>query len=56
MRIEKKLAEDRARRELQTARDEAKNQEEKAKVTELELRGEVAVSLVFKQKQRLVLT
>jgi DNA repair exonuclease SbcCD ATPase subunit len=56
MRIEKKLAEDRARRELQTARDEAKNQEEKAKVTELELRGEVAVSLVFKQRQRLVLT
>ena len=44
MRIEKKLAEDRAKRELQAARDEAKSQQEKAKVAELELRGEIAVS------------
>jgi hypothetical protein len=43
VRIEKKLAEDRAKRELQAARDEAKSQQEKAKVTELELRGEIAV-------------
>jgi DNA repair exonuclease SbcCD ATPase subunit len=43
LRIEKKLAEDRARRELQASKDEAKNQQEKGKVTELELRGEVAV-------------
>ena len=44
-RIEKKLAEDRAKRELQTLREEAKNDQEKAKVTELELRGEIAVML-----------
>ncbi|RAQ99716.1 M protein repeat protein [Stemphylium lycopersici] len=42
IRIEKKLVEDRAKRELQAARDEAKNQQEKAKVAELELRGEIA--------------
>jgi chromosome segregation ATPase len=45
VRIEKKLAEDRARRELQTSKDEAKSQQDKAKLTELELRGEIAVSL-----------
>ncbi|OAG13791.1 hypothetical protein CC77DRAFT_597916 [Alternaria alternata] len=39
---EKRLAEDRAKRELQAARDEAKSQQEKAKVAELELRGEIA--------------
>lgn len=44
MRIERKLAEDRAKRELQASREEAKNQQEKAKVAELELRGEIAVS------------
>ena len=44
LRIEKKLAEDRGKREIQTAKDEAKNQQEKAKVAELELRGEIAVS------------
>jgi hypothetical protein len=44
MRIEKKLAEDRAKRELQSAREEAKNQQEKSNVAELELRGEIAVS------------
>ncbi|PVI03831.1 hypothetical protein DM02DRAFT_611951 [Periconia macrospinosa] len=42
LRIEKKLAEDRARRELQTARDESTAQQERAKVTQLELRGEIA--------------
>ncbi|USP74567.1 hypothetical protein yc1106_01841 [Curvularia clavata] len=42
LRIEKKLAEDRAKKELQAARDEARNQQEKAKVAELELRGEIA--------------
>lgn len=43
MRIEKKLSEDRGKRELQTSREEAKSQAEKAKVAELELRGEIAV-------------
>ncbi|KAI8941422.1 hypothetical protein NX059_002644 [Plenodomus lindquistii] len=42
LRIEKKLAEDRAKREIQAARDEAKSQQEKANVAELELRGEIA--------------
>jgi hypothetical protein len=46
VRIEKKLAEDRSKRELQVARDEAKSQQEKAKVAELELRGEIAVRLL----------
>ncbi|CBX92333.1 similar to M protein repeat protein [Plenodomus lingam JN3] len=41
LRIEKKLAEDRAKRETQAARDEAKSQQEKAKLVELELRGEI---------------
>ncbi|KAF2833092.1 hypothetical protein CC86DRAFT_4911 [Ophiobolus disseminans] len=44
LRIEKKLAEDRAKRDLQASKDEAKGQQEKTKVTELELRGEIAVS------------
>jgi hypothetical protein len=44
LRIEKKLAEDRAKRELQASKEEAKSQQEKAKVAELELRGEIAVS------------
>lgn len=43
LRIEKKLAEDRAKREIQAAKEEAKSQQEKAKVAELELRGEIAV-------------
>ncbi|KAF1956283.1 hypothetical protein CC80DRAFT_473098 [Byssothecium circinans] len=42
LRIEKKLAEDRAKRELQTAKEEATSQQERAKVAELELRGEIA--------------
>lgn len=46
LRIEKKLAEDRARRDLQASKEEAKSQQEKAKVTELELRGELAVSSI----------
>jgi hypothetical protein len=46
LRIEKKLAEDRTRRELQTSKEEAKSQQEKAKLTELELRGEIAVRLL----------
>jgi chromosome segregation ATPase len=44
LRIEKRLAEDRAKRELQASKEEAKSQQEKAKVAELELRGEIAVS------------
>lgn len=48
LRIEKKLAEDRAKRELQTSKEEAKNKQEKAKVAELELRGEIAVSASLK--------
>lgn len=43
LRIEKKLVEDRARRELQEAKEEATRQQERAKVSELELRGEIAV-------------
>ncbi|KAL5115236.1 hypothetical protein ACEQ8H_006910 [Pleosporales sp. CAS-2024a] len=42
LRIEKKLAEERANRELQVSRDEAKSQQDKAKLVELELRGEIA--------------
>jgi chromosome segregation ATPase len=45
IRIEKKLAEERGKRELQEAREEAKRQHEKANVAELELRGEIAVGL-----------
>lgn len=44
LRIEKKLAEDRAKKEIQAAKEQAKSQQEKANVTELELRGEIAVS------------
>ena len=44
MRIEKKIAEDRSKRELQASKEEAKSQLEKANVVELELRGEIAVS------------
>lgn len=44
LRIEKKLAEDRAKKEIQEARDESTRQQERAKVAELELRGEIAVS------------
>ena len=43
LRIEKKLAEERAKRDLQASKEEARNQQEKAKVAELELRGEIAV-------------
>jgi hypothetical protein len=46
MRIEKKLAEDRAKRELQTAKEEARKQRESSHVAELELRGEIAVSQI----------
>lgn len=42
LRIEKKLAEDRAKRELQNAQAEAKSEREKAKITELELRGDIS--------------
>jgi chromosome segregation ATPase len=44
LRIEKKLAEDRAKKEIQAAQEQAKSKQEKANVTELELRGEIAVS------------
>jgi hypothetical protein len=52
LRIEKKLAEDRAKREIQTSKEEAKSQQEKAKVAELELRGEIAVSFKILLWQR----
>ncbi|KAH7114320.1 TATA element modulatory factor 1 TATA binding-domain-containing protein [Dendryphion nanum] len=42
VRLEKKLAEDRLKRDLQDSRDEASKQQEKAKVVELELRGEIS--------------
>ncbi|KAF2706810.1 hypothetical protein K504DRAFT_67348 [Pleomassaria siparia CBS 279.74] len=45
VRIEKKLAEDRGKRDLQEAKEDAARQQERAKVTELELRGEIAVSI-----------
>ena len=44
LRIEKKLSEDRAKKEVQAAKEQVKSQQEKANVTELELRGEIAVS------------
>lgn len=44
LRIEKKLAEDRAKKEIQAAQEQAKSKQETANVTELELRGEIAVS------------
>lgn len=44
MRIEKKIAEDRAKRELQDAKEDATRQQERANIAELELRGEIAVS------------
>lgn len=43
LRIEKKLTEDRGKRELQDAREDAKREREKANVMEMELRGEIAV-------------
>ncbi|KAF2202156.1 M protein repeat protein-like protein [Delitschia confertaspora ATCC 74209] len=42
LRIEKKLAEDRAKRELQEAKEQGARSEEKVKVTELELKTEIA--------------
>jgi uncharacterized phage infection (PIP) family protein YhgE len=45
LRIEKKLAEDRGKRDVQEAKDEAARQKERAKVAELELRGEIAVHI-----------
>ncbi|ORY13765.1 TATA element modulatory factor 1 DNA binding-domain-containing protein [Clohesyomyces aquaticus] len=45
LRIEKKLAEDRAKRELQEVKEDAARQQERAKVAELELRGEIAVCM-----------
>lgn len=44
LRIEKKLAEDRSKKEVQAAQEKAKSQQEKVNVMELELRGEIAVS------------
>jgi hypothetical protein len=46
LRIEKKLAEDRAKKEVHAAQELAKSQQDKTKVTELELRGEIAVRAV----------
>ena len=43
LKIEKKLAEDRAKRELQTSQEDRKDHQEKSKIAELELRGEIAV-------------
>jgi hypothetical protein len=48
LRIEKKLAEDRGKREVQEAKEEAARQREKANVVELELRGEIAVCRIGK--------
>jgi hypothetical protein len=56
IRIEKKIAEDRSKRELQAAQEEAKSQQEKANVVELELRGEIAVSHFQAQRARGMLT
>jgi TATA element modulatory factor len=43
LRIEKKLAEDRAKREIQQAKEEATRNQEKTKMVELELKGEITV-------------
>ncbi|KAH6615110.1 TATA element modulatory factor 1 TATA binding-domain-containing protein [Boeremia exigua] len=42
LRIEKKIAEDRAKKEIQASQEQARSKQEKANVTELELRGEIA--------------
>ncbi|KAF2636979.1 hypothetical protein P280DRAFT_135269 [Massarina eburnea CBS 473.64] len=42
IRIEKKLAEDRAKRDVQAAKEETTAQQERTKLAELELRGEIA--------------
>lgn len=54
LRLEKKLAEDRAKRELQMARDEATAQQERAKVVQLELRGEIAVCIQYNILENIV--
>ncbi|KAJ4311718.1 hypothetical protein N0V94_007804 [Neodidymelliopsis sp. IMI 364377] len=43
LRIEKKLVEDRAKKEIQAAKDQANSQQDKANLVELELRGEIAM-------------
>ena len=43
--IEKKLAEDRAKNEIRDLKEDAARQQERAKVSELELKGEIAVSI-----------
>ncbi|KAF2189708.1 hypothetical protein K469DRAFT_46577 [Zopfia rhizophila CBS 207.26] len=52
LRIEKKLAEDRAKREIQDVKEDATRQQERAKVAELELRGEIAVNTPFGETYR----
>jgi hypothetical protein len=42
LRIEKKLAEDRAKREIQQAKEEASRNQEKTKLVEMELKGEIS--------------
>jgi hypothetical protein len=45
VRIEKKLAGDRAKNEIRDLKEDAARQQERAKVSELELKGEIAVSI-----------
>lgn len=47
LRIEKKLAEDRAKSETRDVKEQAARQAERAKVAEVELKGEIAVSLKY---------
>jgi chromosome segregation ATPase len=46
LRIEKRLAEDRVKRELQEAKEDAARQRERTNIVELELRGEISVCCV----------
>lgn len=56
LRIEKKLAEDRAKRELQQAKEEASRNQEKTKLVEMELKGEISVIIHFPASPPLSLT
>lgn len=50
LKLEKKLAEDRAKAEVKEVKDEAARQAERAKVTEMELKSEISVSRPFQRE------
>jgi chromosome segregation ATPase len=51
-RIEKKLADDRSRKEIQEVKEDAARQQERAKIVELELQGEITVSFLLEAQFR----